>query len=139
LHLSRPALLTALRDGHSDDSIASHYVASSDMVRFRRSVTGVDRQLRAGSLGPDDGAALPRCPHPLPSVAHWCHTAARRRPRPPAANEQVGSYSCDLSSSVCRGQADGVRPGNWSQFSGDSRGAASAHVCSCGDRLRRCR
>lgn len=45
LHLPRAALLRALRQGEDDLSIARRYVASAEMIRFRRSVTGIDRQL----------------------------------------------------------------------------------------------
>ena len=47
LHLPRAALLAALRTGRSEEEISSHYVASAEMVRFRRGITGVDRQLNA--------------------------------------------------------------------------------------------
>jgi hypothetical protein len=44
-HLPRAALLTALRRGEDDNAIGQKFLASADMVRFRRSVTGIDRQL----------------------------------------------------------------------------------------------
>ncbi len=46
LHLPRAALLQALRRGHDEPSIGERFVASAEMVRWRRSMTGVDRQLR---------------------------------------------------------------------------------------------
>lgn len=45
LHLPRPALLRAVRHGEDDNAIGQMYLASAEMVRFRRSVTGIDRQL----------------------------------------------------------------------------------------------
>lgn len=45
LHLPRPALLTAVRHGEDDSAIGQKFLASAEMVRFRKSVTGVDRQL----------------------------------------------------------------------------------------------
>lgn len=45
LHIPRTALLAAVRQGYDDSAIEQRFVASADMVRFRRSVTGVDRQL----------------------------------------------------------------------------------------------
>ena len=47
LHLPRAALLEALRRGEDDSAIGQRFLASPEMVRFRRSVTGVDRQLAA--------------------------------------------------------------------------------------------
>jgi hypothetical protein len=48
LHIPRPAVLAAVKRGDAEDVIAWRYVASAEMVRYRRSVTGVDRQLSAG-------------------------------------------------------------------------------------------
>lgn len=45
LHLPRAALLRARRQGEDDLAIAERYLASAEMIRFRRSVTGIDRQL----------------------------------------------------------------------------------------------
>ena len=45
LHLPRAALLTAVRQGDDDSTIGQKFLASTEMVRFRRSVTGIDRQL----------------------------------------------------------------------------------------------
>jgi hypothetical protein len=45
LHIPRTALLAAVRQGNDDSAIGQKFVASNDMVRFRRSVTGIDRQL----------------------------------------------------------------------------------------------
>jgi Zn-dependent peptidase ImmA (M78 family) len=45
LHLPRAALLTAVRHGEDDSAIGQKFLASAEMVRFRRSVTGIDRQL----------------------------------------------------------------------------------------------
>jgi Zn-dependent peptidase ImmA (M78 family) len=45
LHLPRAALLTAVRQGEDDSAIGQKFLASAEMVRYRRSVTGVDRQL----------------------------------------------------------------------------------------------
>jgi Zn-dependent peptidase ImmA (M78 family) len=47
LHLPRPALLSALGRGDSEAVIGTQYAASPEMVRYRRSVTGVDRQLQS--------------------------------------------------------------------------------------------
>ena len=41
------ALLSALHAGISKAEISRHFVASAHMVRFRRGITGVDRQLNA--------------------------------------------------------------------------------------------
>lgn len=49
LHLPRVALISALRAGRSDDEISTAFVASAEMVAFRRRLTGVDRQLRTRS------------------------------------------------------------------------------------------
>ena len=46
LQLPRPALLWALKQGMSPTSICDYFNASSDMVRFRVNVTGVNRQLK---------------------------------------------------------------------------------------------
>jgi uncharacterized protein DUF955 len=46
LHMPRSAILSALRRGADDAGLGRFFVASADMVRYRRSVTGVDRQLR---------------------------------------------------------------------------------------------
>jgi hypothetical protein len=45
LHLPRAALLRALGRGEDDMAIAETYLASAEMIRYRRSVTGIDRQL----------------------------------------------------------------------------------------------
>jgi Zn-dependent peptidase ImmA (M78 family) len=45
LHLPRAALLRALRHGEDDLAIAEKYLASAEMIRFRKSVTGIERQL----------------------------------------------------------------------------------------------
>lgn len=45
LHLPRAALLRALRQGEDDLAIAEKYLASAEMIRFRKSVTGIERQL----------------------------------------------------------------------------------------------
>lgn len=45
LQLPRPALLWALRNKMGIDEIASHFNASSEMVRYRINITGVKRQL----------------------------------------------------------------------------------------------
>lgn len=52
LHLPRPALLATLGAGLGEDVIAERYVASTEMVRYRRRMTGVDRQLTARGRGP---------------------------------------------------------------------------------------
>jgi len=49
LHLPRAALVAALRSGDGEEAIAARYMASTQMVRYRRSVTGVDRQLKISS------------------------------------------------------------------------------------------
>jgi Zn-dependent peptidase ImmA (M78 family) len=45
LHLPRPALYYALCNGLTEEEIAVHFVASVAMVRYRRAVTAIDRQL----------------------------------------------------------------------------------------------
>jgi len=45
LQLPRPALLWAIQRGMNDQMIESHFSASPDIVRFRRQMTGVDRQM----------------------------------------------------------------------------------------------
>ena len=45
LHLPRAALLRAVGHGEDDGAIGQKFLASAEMVRFRRSVTGIDRQL----------------------------------------------------------------------------------------------
>jgi hypothetical protein len=45
LHLPRAALLAAIRRGEDETIIGQNFLASAEMVRFRRSVTGIDRQL----------------------------------------------------------------------------------------------
>lgn len=45
LHIPRTALLKAARHGYDDSAIGQRFLASPEMVRFRRSVTGIDRQL----------------------------------------------------------------------------------------------
>lgn len=45
LQLPRPALMWAIRHGMDNTMIVEHYGASVDLVRFRRRMTGVDRQL----------------------------------------------------------------------------------------------
>ncbi len=45
LKLPREALIWAVRRGMSDRQIADHFLASTDLVRFRRGVTGVDLQI----------------------------------------------------------------------------------------------
>ena len=47
LHIPRPALVSMLRRGADETAVGEKFVASSEMVRYRRSVTGVDRQLHA--------------------------------------------------------------------------------------------
>lgn len=46
LQLPRSALIWALRRGMEHNSIVDFYKASSDLVKYRRQVTGVDNQLR---------------------------------------------------------------------------------------------
>jgi hypothetical protein len=46
LHLPRIALLRAAASGHDDAAIGQTYVASPEMVRWRCSITAVDRQIR---------------------------------------------------------------------------------------------
>lgn len=45
LQLPRPALLWAIRRGMDNTAIEKHFCASDDIVRYRRQITGVDRQL----------------------------------------------------------------------------------------------
>ncbi|MHB8636741.1 MAG: ImmA/IrrE family metallo-endopeptidase [Fimbriimonadaceae bacterium] len=46
LHLPRIALIRCIADGVDDDEIAARFVASDELVAFRRRMTGVDSQLR---------------------------------------------------------------------------------------------
>lgn len=46
LQLPRPAIFRAAKRGWSNEEIAERYTASVQMVRYRRNVTGVDKQLR---------------------------------------------------------------------------------------------
>ncbi len=46
LQLPRPALLWSVQRGMTNDEIAAHFGASSDMVKYRRRTTGVDVQLK---------------------------------------------------------------------------------------------
>lgn len=48
LLLPRPALLHILTQGWQDDAACEHYNVSLSMLRFRRNVSGVDKQLTAG-------------------------------------------------------------------------------------------
>lgn len=48
-HLPRAALVTAVKQGDDDSTIGQKFLASAEMVRFRRSVTGIDRQRAFGS------------------------------------------------------------------------------------------
>ena len=45
LQVPRSGLLWALKSGMSELEIARHFGASTDMIRYRRNVTGVDKQL----------------------------------------------------------------------------------------------
>jgi Zn-dependent peptidase ImmA (M78 family) len=45
LQICRDGLFWAVRRGMTNEEIAEHFVASPDMVRFRRNSTGVDQQL----------------------------------------------------------------------------------------------
>ncbi|HMM40983.1 MAG TPA: ImmA/IrrE family metallo-endopeptidase, partial [Thermomicrobiales bacterium] len=49
LQIPRPALLWALRRGMDNESIADHFGASEHLVRYRRNVTGVDRQIASAA------------------------------------------------------------------------------------------
>lgn len=49
LHLPRAALMEALIRDEDNSAIGQRFMASAEMVRFRRSVTGVDRQMAARS------------------------------------------------------------------------------------------
>ena len=50
LQIPRMGLLWALTQGMiQNEQIAAHFVASVAMVRFRRNMTGVDRQLAGGA------------------------------------------------------------------------------------------
>jgi Zn-dependent peptidase ImmA (M78 family) len=48
LQLPRPALYWAISHGLDDREIQERYVASDAMLKYRRAVTGVGRQLNAG-------------------------------------------------------------------------------------------
>lgn len=45
LQLPRAALLWAIHRGMNNEAIAQHFGSSCDLVRFRRQVTGVDKQI----------------------------------------------------------------------------------------------
>jgi hypothetical protein len=45
LQLPRAALMWAIRHGMNNAMIVKHYGASVDLVRFRRQITGIDRQM----------------------------------------------------------------------------------------------
>ena len=45
LQITRDGLLWAIRKGMTNESIAAHFGASSEMVRFRRNTSGVDTQI----------------------------------------------------------------------------------------------
>jgi len=45
LQITRQGLLWAIRKQMGNDEIAQHYGASEALVRFRRNLTGVDRQM----------------------------------------------------------------------------------------------
>lgn len=49
LQIPREAILFLVRRGYSNDAIGTQFGASEDMVRFRRNMTGVDRQLARGA------------------------------------------------------------------------------------------
>lgn len=51
LQLPRPALLWAIGKGMDNAAIVKHYCASDDLVRFRRQMTGVERQARRRRVG----------------------------------------------------------------------------------------
>ena len=46
LQIPRNALLHLVRRGYRTEALAEHFCASEEMVRFRRNVTGVDKQIR---------------------------------------------------------------------------------------------
>ena len=46
LQIPRKAMLRAVSRGMDNETIARHYTASTQMVQFRRNVTGVDQQLK---------------------------------------------------------------------------------------------
>jgi hypothetical protein len=48
-HIPRRALVRVLRRGADEAMVGATFVASCEMVRYRRQVTGVDRQLGAGN------------------------------------------------------------------------------------------
>ncbi|MBZ0317915.1 MAG: ImmA/IrrE family metallo-endopeptidase [Anaerolineae bacterium] len=48
LKLPRESLIWAVRQKMENEEIASHFVTSLEMVKFRRNVTGVDRQIQQG-------------------------------------------------------------------------------------------
>lgn len=45
LQIPRAAILFLVRRGYDNESIAKQFSASEDMVRFRRNMTGVDKQI----------------------------------------------------------------------------------------------
>lgn len=51
LQLPRPALMWAIRRGMNNAMMVGYYGASADLVRFRRRMTGVDRQLGRRGTG----------------------------------------------------------------------------------------
>lgn len=50
LQLPRAALIWAVCRGMSDAMIAKHYIASKDLVRYRRQMTGIDKQFGRGRI-----------------------------------------------------------------------------------------
>ena len=51
LQIPRDAILFLVRRGYDNEAIAAQFAASEDMVRFRRNMTGVDKQIaRAASF-----------------------------------------------------------------------------------------
>ena len=48
LQIPRDAILFLVRRGYDNEAIAAQFAASEDMVRFRRNMTGVDKQIARG-------------------------------------------------------------------------------------------